>query len=146
MIKIVLMSDASFPNAKGSKSELGFVILLLYGKRNANIVHYSSRKCRRVTRSVGTVDLHDLVEGFDADFVIKEMITDILGREAGIDTYVDSNTVLDVISKDRVTTEKVLLIYVHALRQSYKRGAIDQIAWIPGVVNAADAMTKHAIS
>lgn len=43
-VLIVAISDASFCNAKGSKSQLGFVISMVDKDDNANIVHYASSR------------------------------------------------------------------------------------------------------
>jgi len=49
--KIVLFTDSSFANAKNLKSQLGFVIALVDKENNANIIHFGSSRCQRVTRS-----------------------------------------------------------------------------------------------
>lgn len=71
---------------------------------------------------------------------------ELLGQHVPIDDYIDSKTVFDVVSKQGSTAERRLLSNVCALRESYANGELDEIAWIPGVTNASDAMTKQAIS
>lgn len=51
-IQLVTLSDSSFNNATNNFSQMGYLILLLDDQNNENIIQYSSRKCRRVTRSV----------------------------------------------------------------------------------------------
>lgn len=51
-------------------------------------------------------ELHALIEGFNAVYLIKDMITDILGCTVGIDAYLESKTFFTVISKDVNTTER----------------------------------------
>lgn len=64
-IRIVAHSDAAFANAEDLKSQLGFVILMVDDQDTANIVHFGSRRCTRVTRSVMAAELHGLILGFD---------------------------------------------------------------------------------
>ena len=62
-----------------------------------------------------------------------------------MDVYLDSRTVFNIIAKDGTTLEKRLQIDAHALRESYARGELRSIAWIPGTENVADGLTKGLI-
>lgn len=141
-VRMVLLTDASFANARGFRSQLGFLILLVDNRGHANIVHYASQRCKRVTRSVMASELHALVAGFDAAFWLCDLVNQILGRDIPIEAYVDSKTVFDVVAKDGVTTEKRLEIDIHALREAYANGEISRLGWLPGGQNAADGLTK----
>lgn len=50
-MRVVVISEACFANAPGLKSQLGYVISIADKERSANIVHYGSSRCHRVTRS-----------------------------------------------------------------------------------------------
>lgn len=80
-----------------------------------NTVHYASWRCRIVTRSIMAAEFHELIEGFDAAYVIKDMIKDILGRKVRIHAYIDSKTVFDIVAQQGNSTERRLLIDVCAL-------------------------------
>ena len=144
--KLVLMTDASFANAEGMRSQLGYLVLMVDDDDNCNIVHYGSNRCKRVARSVMAAEIQALVLGFDFAFIVKDLIEEILGREVKLEALVDSKTVFDVIARDAQTSERRLQIDVLALRQSYDRGELDRIAWIPGDKNAADPLTKYVLS
>lgn len=77
-VRLVLASEASFENAPGSKSQLGYVIMIFDDDNNCNIIHYGSNRCTRIARSVMADELHDLTLGLDYGFVRKELLEDIL--------------------------------------------------------------------
>jgi hypothetical protein len=139
---VVVFSDASFANAGGYKSQLGFVICIVDDANNANIVHFGSSKCKRVTRSVMAAELHGLVLGFDNAFVVRQMVSEISGREIPIDAYIDSKTVFDTITKLGTTLEKRLQIDAAALQESHLKGELRSLYWIPSSENCADPLTK----
>ena len=56
-LRLALFMDASFANTKANKSQMGFVIVLCNSNGNANILHYGSSACNRVTRSVMAAEL-----------------------------------------------------------------------------------------
>ncbi|RAL62926.1 hypothetical protein DID88_004767 [Monilinia fructigena] len=51
-LKIVVFADASFANNKDYSSQIGYVVVMMDKHDNANIIHWSSIKCKRITRSV----------------------------------------------------------------------------------------------
>ena len=145
-IRIVLLTDASFANATGMKSQLGYLLLLVDKHENCNVLHYGSDKCKRIARSVMAAELHALVLGFDYAFLVKDLVEEILGRKIVVEAMVDNKSVFNVIAKDGKTAERRLQIYVLALRQSYDLGELERIAWIPGTDNPADSLTKPVLS
>lgn len=106
------------------------------------MIHHGSKRCKRVTRSVMSSELHALILGFDYAFIIRNLLEEILGRKVRLDAYVDIKTVFDVISKDGNTTERRLKIDTFALRESYERGDKSKVGWIPGDASPADALTN----
>lgn len=86
------------------------------------MIRFASIRFQRVTISVLAREIHALVLGLDATFPIHNFIGEITGHKHGIEAYVDSKTVFDVISKKGRTTEKRLQIDISFLRESYYRG------------------------
>jgi hypothetical protein len=64
-LRIVTFTDASFANNKDHSSQIGYVIVLADADNNANVIHWQSKKCKRVTRSVLASELYALSLGFD---------------------------------------------------------------------------------
>jgi hypothetical protein len=113
------------------------------GNNNANLVHYGSQRCTRVTRSVMAAELHGLIVGFDNAQLITEMVSEILGRRVSTDAIVDSKTVFDTVTRLSNTLEKRLLIDAYALQESHGSGELAALLWIPSEQNVADALTKE---
>jgi hypothetical protein len=77
-LSLLVFTDASFANNKDLSSQIGFVIVLIDQNQSANILHWSSIKCKRVTRSVLASELYALAYGFDIGAAIKSTIQRIL--------------------------------------------------------------------
>ena len=73
-LNLVIFTDASFANNKDLSSQIGYVIAITDRNGSANIVHWSSIKCKRVTRSVLASELYALAYGFDIGATIKSTI------------------------------------------------------------------------
>jgi hypothetical protein len=76
-LKLLVFTDASFANNLDYSSQIGFVIALIDENDKANILHWSSLKCKRVTRSVLASELYGIVHGFDIGAVLKASLEQI---------------------------------------------------------------------
>ena len=108
----------------------------------ANILHWSSIKCKRITRSVLASELYAMVHGFDAAATLKTTIEMILDKPLALTLCTDSKSLYECLVKLGTTREKRLMVDLMCLRQSYERREIAEIKWISGHSNPADAMTK----
>ena len=77
-LSLLVFTDASFANNKDLSSQIGFVIVFTDRNQSVNVLHWSSIKCKRVTRSVLASELYALAYGFDIGAVIKSTIQKIL--------------------------------------------------------------------
>ena len=73
---------------------------------------------------------------------IKATIEQILKTKLPLVVCTDSKSLYDCIVKLGTTQEKRLMVDLMCLRQSYERKLIQEIMWIDGESNPADAMTK----
>jgi hypothetical protein len=144
--RIVTFTDASFANNKDHSSQIGYVIVLADADNNANVIHWQSKKCKRVTRSVLASELYALSLGFDNSGTIKSTLDQILGSAQGkgipLTLATDSKSLYDCLVKLGTTQEKRLMIDILCLRQAYERREIAEVLWVKGPTNPADAMTK----
>jgi Reverse transcriptase (RNA-dependent DNA polymerase) len=140
-VRLIVYSDAAFANNADLTSQIGYVITLDDGA-SANIIHWSSTKCKRVTRSVLAAELYGMVNGFDISAALKETLGLALKRPVSLVICTDSKSLFDCLVKLGTTAEKRLMIDIMSLRQSYERRQIAEIRWISGESNPADAMTK----
>jgi hypothetical protein len=141
-LQIVVFTDSSFANNSDYSSQIGFVIVMTDGKK-ANVIHWSSVKCKRVTRSVLASELYAMALGFDVGAAIKATLQGIFQCEIPLVLCTDSRSLYDCLVKLGTTHEKRLMIDLMHLRQSYERREIAEVKWIDGNSNPADAMTKQ---
>jgi hypothetical protein len=151
--KLFVFVDGSFANNKDFSSQIGHEIILANETTQneefgliGNLIHWSSTKSKRVTRSVLASEIYGMVGGVDMAIAISttiKMITDQLGLSK-VPTIVctDSYSLYECLVKLGTTKEKRLMIDIMALRQSYERRELMEIRWINGQDNPADAMTK----
>ncbi|KAF7122850.1 hypothetical protein CNMCM5793_000960 [Aspergillus hiratsukae] len=151
--KLFIFVDGSFANNKDFSSQIGYEIILANEsmendefKITGNLIHWSSTKSKRVTRSVLASEIYGMVGGVNMAITISttiKMFTDQLGFEKiPMIMCTDSYSLYKCLIKLRTTKEKRLMIDIMALRQSYKQREIMKIRWINGGDNPADAMTK----
>lgn len=153
--KLTVFVDGSFANNQDLSSQIGYVIALVNEEKvgdgtqyrmKGNTLHWSSTKCKRVTRSVLASEIYGMVSGFDLGTVISStlrMITDRLGLPTiPLTICTDSYSLYECLVKLGTTKEKRLMVDIMSLRQSYERREIHEVRWINGGDNPADAMTK----
>jgi hypothetical protein len=141
-LQLVVFTDASFANNKDLSSQIGYIVVLADAANRANIIHWSSTKCKRVTRSVLASELYAMTAGFDTGAVLKATTEQLLGINLPLIISTDSNSLYQCLVRLGTTQEKRLMIDVMCLRQAYERRLIAEVRWIDGNSNPADAMTK----
>ena len=141
-LKVVVFTDSSFANNRDLSSQIGFVVCIADKTDKANIIHWSSIKCKRITRSVLAAELYGVAHGFDIGTVIKATLGNILQTDVPLILCTDSRSLYECLVKLGTTQEKRLMIDIMSLRQSYERREITEIKWIHGHNNPADSMTK----
>ena len=153
-LRLFVFVDASFANNPDLTSQLGYVIVLGneeqvdQSRRNlrGNIIHWQSTKCKRITRSTLASEIYAMVTGADIAHALKTTLDNILTSlglpRAPVIVCTDSYSLYECLVKLGTTKEKRLMIDVLGLRQSYERREIDEVRWIEGPSNPADAMTK----
>ena len=141
-LKLIVFIDAAFANNTDYTSQIGFVICLADGSNKANFIHWSSIKCKRVTRSVLAAELFVMAQGFDVASVLKSTIEKMLQISLSMFICTDFKSLYDCLVRLGSTIEKRLMVDIMCFRESYERREITEIKWIDGNSNPADAMTK----
>lgn len=112
------------------------------GDGSSNNVHYSSKKSRRVTKSVLAAELFAMTHRFDVASTILLFMNDISGKIIWMKFYTDSWSLFDCLTNICSTSEKRLHIDLRMLRESYERHETTEMFWIPGSRNPDDAFKK----
>ncbi|KHJ30736.1 hypothetical protein EV44_g3716 [Erysiphe necator] len=126
-LRIVVFSDSSFANNRDCSSQIGYIIVLIDKYNKANIIHWSSIKCKRVTKSVLASELYGMTHGFDAGGALKSTLEAILSRPIPLVLAIDSKSLYDCLVKLGTTKEKRLMVDIMIVRQSYERREIADI-------------------
>ncbi|TAQ90470.1 hypothetical protein B7494_g1202 [Chlorociboria aeruginascens] len=127
ILQLIAFTDASFANNKDLFSQIGYVIVLADGESKCNIIHWSSIKCKRVTKSVLASELYRMAHGFDIAAILKSTIEKTLGITLPLVLCTDSKSLYNCLVKLGTTQEKRLMIDLMCLRQSYERREIAKI-------------------
>jgi hypothetical protein len=151
--KLYVFVDGSFANNKDFSSQLGYEVILanevdgedsfeIYG----NMIDWKSVKSQRVTRSVLASEVYGMTAGIDMAYAIGSTLN-MITKQLGLPTIpvivcTDSYSLYECLVKLGTTKEKRLMIDIMAIRQSYERRELQEIRWINGNDNPADAMTK----
>ena len=141
-LQLLVFTDASFANNRDLSSQIGYVLVIADANGRANILHWSSTKCKRVTRSVLASELYGMAHGFDIGASVKSTIDRALRVNLPLVLCTDSKSLYECLVKLGTTQEKRLMIDVMCLRQAYERREIAEVRWIKGDSNPADSMTK----
>ena len=73
-----MFTDSLFTNNKDLLSQIGFIIALADLTNKANIIYWSSIKCKRVTKSVLALKLYAMAHRFNIKAVLKSIIKKLL--------------------------------------------------------------------
>ncbi len=140
-LKLMIFTDAAFANTFDLHSQIDYVICFT-NDVHINLIHWSSIKCKRITRNVLTIELYVMINDFDVETIIKSIIDRMLHIYLSLILLTDSKFLYDCLVKLDTIAEKKLMIDLMYLRQSYERREIAEIRWIDENINLADAMTK----
>jgi hypothetical protein len=137
----MIFIDVAFVNTIDLHSQIDYVIYLI-DDVHANLIYWSSIKCKRVIRSVLATKLYVMINDFDVEAIIKSIIERMLHIFLSLILLTDSKSFYDCFVKLDTIAEKKLMIDLMFLKQSYERREIAEIRWTDENINPADAMTK----
>lgn len=104
-VQIFVFADSRFASNADMTSQLGFVIGLWDKNKEANIVHYSSFKAKRVDRSVLAAELFALVHAVDFASTFRRTTYDMFGRQVPMTVYTVSEFLYDPLKGVKCTVK-----------------------------------------
>jgi hypothetical protein len=115
-LQLMILTDVSFVNNKDLLSQIEYVICLANATNKANVIHWSSIKCKWVTRSVLIAKLYVMIHEFDINAVLKTIMLKMLSITILLVLCIDFKSLYDCLIKLSTTREKRLMINVMSLR------------------------------
>ena len=95
----MVFTDASFANNKDLSSQISYVLALVDDTGSANILYWSSTKCKRVTRSVLASELYGMAHGFDISASVKSTVDKALEIDLPLVLCTDSRSLYQCLVK-----------------------------------------------
>ncbi len=141
ILRLMIFIDSSFVNNRDLSSQIDYVICLA-DATHANILHWLSIKCKRMTRNVLAVELFVMIHDFDVDSILKSTLIKMLVIDIFLILITDSKFLYDCLIRLNITIEKRLMIDVMILRQFYERRKITEMIWKHDINNLVDSMIK----
>ena len=126
-LKLIVFTDAFFVNNINFTSQIDYVICLANAANKTNFFHWSSIKCKRVTRSVLISKLFVMAQGFDVESILKSIVEKILQIFFFMIICTDFKSLYDCLVRLGSTHEKRLMVDIMCLRESYERKKITKI-------------------
>jgi len=106
------------------------------------VLVYSSKKARRVVRSMMAGEVYAFADAFDAAFILTHDLERIYRQHLPLVMLTDSKQIFDVITRASHTTEKRLMIDVAAAREAYNSNEMSNVGLVNSMHNVADGLTK----
>ena len=134
-------ADSSFANNLDNTSQIGFIILLC-DKTKCHILHYASKKSKRVVRSVLVGEVYAFADCYDFAYTLRLELEKIHNRHIPLQLFTDSKSLFDVITQCKSMAEKRLMIDIQSVRNGFDENEISNVGLVASENNPADAMTK----
>lgn len=141
----VILSDVSFANGLGLKTQLGSVISMADKERCANIVYYALSGLPCISRSVAAAAVNVLLNAVAMRMVVMKTLSKLLHRNDEINAYFSSRTLFDALTNNSHSAERRLQTDVFALKQSYKKKELRRSGYFPVRENAADVLLSELL-
>ena len=135
-------TDAAFGTNEDCTSQIGYLIPLCDGKENAQVLDFSSKKSRRVVRSIMGGELIAFADAFDRTWILRYDLKRIYHHDVPNTMLTDSKQIFDVITKGARTSERRLMIDICAAREAYRREEVNSIGLVASEHNVADGKNK----
>ena len=103
ILYLLMFIDALFINNKDLLLQISYILVLADITNKANIIYWSSIKCKRVTRSVLALELYIMAHRFNIGAVIKLTVKQLLQIKLLLILCTDSKSLYKYLVKLRTT-------------------------------------------
>ena len=124
---------------------------MLSNKDNNKTVplYWKSKRITKICTSTKDAETHALFKNVgDAAFVASNVETLLFGdvkQRIKVETYIDSNPLLESIASTRIVENKFLVSEINALKRLLEDGVVDNFTWVRTEDQLADVLTKDMV-
>ena len=149
-LELLVYTDASFANVSNGLGSVGGQLIFLKDKfENLSLIEWQANKVRRIVRSTLAAEALSLVDGLEYAMYLRTVIAELTGKSVSsikIKAITDNRSCVDAILSTSLIDDKRLRIEMGMLKTMLKNREIDQITWVQGSEQLADALTKRGAS
>ena len=149
-INLIAFSDASFANLPDEGSQGAMLVFMIDCDGRYSLLSWQSRRIHRVVNSTLSAELLAAVDAFNTCVYLKAILCDILCSDIKISISIltDNKSITDSIHSTTLAKleNKRLRVDFALLRDSLKRGELDEIRWVPDDLQIANCLTKKGAS
>ena len=149
-VKFVLYTDASFANINDGTGSVGGQLVFLVDKNHkAGLIDWHSGKVKRVVRSTLAAETLSLVDGLENGIYHRVLFSELTGKKPEkyqLKAIIDNKSCLEALRSSSQIEDKRLRIEIGEVKEMIKAKIVNEIIWVEGSAQLADALTKRGAS
>jgi hypothetical protein len=102
----------------------------------------SNRTSRNASQDRLSGETLAFVDGFDNAYLLRHELERMLGQPIPLIMFTDSQALFNVLTRNKTTTERRLMVDVAAAMQAYHSNKFSNVGLITSYHNPADGLTK----
>ena len=143
-VSVLVFADASRKQDDGQLAYVcGLLIRCFQRGSTFHTVSWSSRKSDKPVKSIGAAKIPAASDAIDEGNVMKKAFEVLLNINVRLILAVDSKNLYESLSTTHQSSDRSIRAEFSVIGYEFETHNIDQISWIPGKVNLADAVTKQ---
>lgn len=150
-MKIVCYTDASFANLGNGGSQAGNLVFMMGEDGVCNLLHWESKRIKRVVKSSLAAETLALSEGIDNASFMASLVSELrtgspTGQKIPIDVITDNLSLYNSLKSHKQVTEKRLRVDLAAIKEMLLNGQVEHVRWTESRFQLADKLTKIGAS
>ena len=148
-VRIVTFCDAAHANLSDRGSQGGLLIFLVDMKGVYSLIHWHSKRVKRVVSSSLSAECLTAVDAAETSFLLRNKLEEMMCLESHtlkISILSDNKSLVQAVHKTTSLENKRLQIDINILREMIERQEINEFRWIPTEDQLANSLTKFGAS
>ena len=148
-VQIVTFCDAAHANLSDRGSQGGLLIFLVDIKGVYSLIHWHSKRVKRVVSSSLSAECLTAVDAAETSFLLRHKLEEMLclgSQTLKISILSDNKSLVQAVHKTTSLENKRLQIDINLLREMIERQEVNEFRWIPTEDQIANSLTKSGTS